>query len=330
MWETLYEHIHTLLKELHGVKTLSHTQIVDLYEKYDEHFQKAVEHKDAGQFKDALLSINKAISLCPGETYPYVIKGMALRSFKRWKDLLSTMKTLRGLGSVPQDEETLSYFYSGYAHAEMEEAKKAITDLRKVVKRENENLSYYPEALFILACCYAETGDQKKALSHLEKAVYAGYDDLAELKKDKRLENLTNTKEFETIVDALKNRVERIVKKYLLSGDQESRVFRSLSEFPIEKLLKAKEYCVKLKRGEKILAIHDTTVFGGAKEGICFTNKAVYGKALFAEPIEFRYADITSIEDSEDSFKINGVPFCCDAKEWHELIAQMLRKICRV
>jgi hypothetical protein len=79
------------------------------------------------------------------------------------------------------------------------------------------------------------------------------------------------------------------------------------SSIPGKKKAGAKQSYVSLKDDEKIICLRDSTVFGGAKEGICLTNHGIYWKSLGDERKFIRYSDIERIQMREGSLYINGL-----------------------
>jgi len=78
--------------------------------------------------------------------------------------------------------------------------------------------------------------------------------------------------------------------------DDGTPVFCFGEEIPLDKKAGAKDSYVNLSENERIVCLYDSTVFGGAAEGICLTNKAIYWKELGEDGESVLYSDIASIK----------------------------------
>jgi hypothetical protein len=119
-----------------------------------------------------------------------------------------------------------------------------------------------------------------------------------------------------------KDPIEEILEKYLLHDDSP---FYFYSEIPAKKRAGAKDSYVNLDDDEKIICLNDTTVFGGAREGICFSSKGVYSKELGEEGVFINYSDIKKVTVREGLF-INGDKIECD-EESRKLVKKALEEI---
>ncbi|HSF30838.1 MAG TPA: zinc ribbon domain-containing protein [Candidatus Tectomicrobia bacterium] len=326
MWAELYDHIHTTLEDEYSVRTPALVAIQQLYEGYTEQLQEAEKHIGSEEFEEALKCIEQAIGFCPREPEPYVLKGQALCNLERWDDLLHAMDQLRALDSAAKDHLLPSYFYTAVAYCEKDDTKPAIDWLRKLVKPEHEELPYYAFACYLLSICYAKGGDRANCLRYLQQAVDAGYTDAEEIRKEPVFSLVRSEPGFESIPADIKTRTPRLITKFLLEDG--SGVFCKPNDFGQDKLAIAKSSYVNLSKGEKIICIYDSTVFGGAKEGVCFTDRGVYWKDLWQDPHSFTYDEISSIEVSDDGVALNGVDFSSDVSLDRDNIVALLKRIC--
>ena len=62
-----------------------------------------------------------------------------------------------------------------------------------------------------------------------------------------------------------------------------------------EQLVNIRKAC-RIPNSEKILGIIDETLFGSAKEGIAFTEKAIYNKSTFLDPFNFNWKSLINYE----------------------------------
>jgi hypothetical protein len=93
----------------------------------------------------------------------------------------------------------------------------------------------------------------------------------------------------EKIAQENRSPIETIIVDNLRS---DSSVFLFYDNIPEKKKAGAKSSYVFLDDDEEVVCLFDSTVFGGAKEGICLTTKAIYWKALGDEPCFVGYTDL--------------------------------------
>ncbi|GBG97402.1 zinc ribbon domain-containing protein [Lactococcus termiticola] len=135
-----------------------------------------------------------------------------------------------------------------------------------------------------------------------------------------------------------KNPIESVLEKHLEKNEEDSAYFYFNSEIPVKKKVNAKESYVRLDEGEEIICLYDSTLFGGAKEGICFTTTGVYWKGSFSEGNFIDYHNLEEITIKEDTVSkkkhktlcINGIPayaFTGNNLEFGEKIRNALDEI---
>ncbi|MBM2816048.1 MAG: hypothetical protein HW421_2810 [Ignavibacteria bacterium] len=122
------------------------------------------------------------------------------------KDIKSTKNTDKKF-SLIRIQSTLSLLSFMYSINELNvgniDNAKGFTDLYEMVDPENPDLHY------LRARLSAAKGKLDEALDYLDKAVAAGYDDIATIDSDKVFEQLKNNDKFQTIQKGiLKNRIE--------------------------------------------------------------------------------------------------------------------------
>ena len=100
-----------------------------------------------------------------------------------------------------------------------------------------------------------------------------------------------------------KNPIETIIENNLAF---EGSGFDFYSNIPGNKKAGAKQSYVSLGNNEEIICLHDSTVFGGAKEGVCLTNYGIYWKFFGDEGKFITYLDIKDIQMEESSLFIHG------------------------
>jgi tetratricopeptide (TPR) repeat protein len=109
--------------------------------------------------------------------------------------------------------------------------------------------------------------------------------------------NLGDTKfDVEAIIDKV---MDRLTLQFKVPG------FYFSPNIPEKKKAGAMGSYVHLTGGEEILCLYDSTVFGGAKEGICLTNQAIYWKAIAEAGQSVRYEEIASVTVKGKNLYIN-------------------------
>ena len=93
-----------------------------------------------------------------------------------------------------------------------------------------------------------------------------------------------------------------ILEEHLMS---ENSPFLFYSDIPANKKANAKSSYVKLKKGEEIICLYDSTKSGGSKEGICFSTRGIYWKSSSGNGEFIGYDDIKKVTAREYLY-ING------------------------
>jgi hypothetical protein len=90
----------------------------------------------------------------------------------------------------------------------------------------------------------------------------------------------------------------------------------------------SKKSYVFLGKDEKIVCLYDSTIFGGAKEGICLTNKAIHWTFDWNKySVLYNNMPIPEINDGEDRYKllING-----SRTEWCPMYKELYEALCDI
>jgi len=110
-----------------------------------------------------------------------------------------------------------------------------------------------------------------------------------------------------------KEKIEHIIKNNLSFKDSD---FYFYDDIPQKKRSGAQQSYVTLKDNETIICLFDSTVFGGAKEGICLTNYGIYWKEIVEEGNSVLYSEIYTIEIKNKNLFINNLKVeTCNCKE---------------
>jgi len=101
------------------------------------------------------------------------------------------------------------------------------------------------------------------------------------------------------------NPIERILVNHLKTDDSNYYFYQDI---PPKKETAAKgSYVKNLDEDEKIICLHDSTVFGGAKKGLCFTTKGMYWKELGEDSGFLAYSDIKECTIENDEVSVNDM-----------------------
>lgn len=151
---------------------------------------------DRGWFKNHLGDIDGAledytmsITLEPEYAYGYMNRGVLYMLKGDNNAANEDFKQVVRLDSIPEEAECsfYAYFYLG-------DKAKAIETLNKVLEKDAKG-NYYDAA-----CLYSIMGDKEKSISYLRKALESGYRQFAHIKRDRDLNNIRSSKEYELLI----------------------------------------------------------------------------------------------------------------------------------
>jgi len=107
--------------------------------------------------------------------------------------------------------------------------------------------------------------------------------------------------------------IEGIIKNNLVFKDSD---FYFGDDIPSKKREGALQSYVSLKDDESIICLYDSTVFGGAKEGICLTNYGIYWKEIAEKGNSVIYSNIKDIQIKNKQLFVNDLKVeTCNCKE---------------
>lgn len=114
-----------------------------------------------------------------------------------------------------------------------------------------------------------------------------------------------------------------------LTDEADNIIFYFHSDIPAKKKKGAKDSYVNLDEDEYIICLYDSTLFGGAKEGICLTTKAIYWKEIAEDGKFIGYADIEKTTLKENQLYINGekVESCACVKELKKTLDEITKSM---
>jgi hypothetical protein len=99
------------------------------------------------------------------------------------------------------------------------------------------------------------------------------------------------------------NPIETIIRENLTVHD---RLYFH-ENLPKEKLSNAMNSYIFLDDDEQIICLYDSTLFGSASDGVCFSTKGIYWKGLWEDSDYLCYCDIETIKKGKDCLYINGI-----------------------
>ena len=168
--------------------------ILDIYltkkpRSYTGYYRRGWIKDHTGDRDGAIEDYTMTISLFPEYAYSYMVRGRAYYLMGE-KDLARAdfeeairRDTLRGSDNASM----YSYFYLG-------QREEALNLLNKVLEKKSKG-NYYEAA-----CMYSLMGEKEKSLECLRKALEGGYYRFAHMRRDKDLDNIRDTPEFESLL----------------------------------------------------------------------------------------------------------------------------------
>lgn len=149
-----------------------------------------------GWFKDhfgdtdgAVEDYTMAITLQPDEAYTYLNRGVLYRMKGEKAKAEADFKQVIRLDPIPKDADC-----SFYAYYYLGQKDKAIEVLNTILDKDKKGNSYDA------ACLYSIMGEKEKALFYLRQSLENGFRRFAHIKRDRDLDNIRNTAEFEALI----------------------------------------------------------------------------------------------------------------------------------
>jgi len=202
----------------------------------DAYRNRAVLYEYKKQYAEAIKDYTKAIELFAGNNYTladiYMDRGWvkarlnaqdAVGDFKKAVELdgenddvhyeagrfFKTKVKNNSLAEIHLDKASslaLRYNDDTYALSKSVQGKKevAITFMEQQLEKESSDKYRHKWNLHVMACIYALSGDNNKALEFVEKSFIAGYKDYDHLVNDRDLESLVSLAQFKTILQKYK------------------------------------------------------------------------------------------------------------------------------
>ena len=200
--------------------------ILDIYltkkpRSYTGYYRRGWIKDHTGDREGAIEDYTMTITLFPEYAYSYMVRGRAyyLTGEKELAkaDFEEAIRrdTLRGSDNASM----YSYFYLG-------QREEALNLLNKMLEKKSKG-NYYEAA-----CMYSLMGEKEKSLECLRKALEGGYYRFAHMRRDKDLDNIRDTPEFESL---LREFQEVLKKEVSYDADEGTEYEEKVSEVPFIK-----------------------------------------------------------------------------------------------
>ena len=171
-----------------AIKTMS-DYIANTPDESAGYYQRGWFKDHSGDIEGALEDYTMAITLQPNVAYAYLNRGVLYRLKGENAKAESDFKQVVRLDSIPEEAEC-----SFYAYYYLGQKDKAIEILNTILDKDKKGNCYDA------ACLYSVMGEKEKALSYLRQSLEDGYRRFAHIKRDRDLNNIRNTEEFEVLM----------------------------------------------------------------------------------------------------------------------------------
>lgn len=314
IWLSVYSSLGSGLAKLYNVKALSAEHVQQTYAQYNSLIKQADSHFELGEFESAIAASENAIRALPRESYPHLLSGVCLFSLERYELAIEAFIQGLALPVTEPDFKADSLIHLGSSYRATGKMGDAIEAFKGVVTLERSNLSksYISLALHHLARCFAMTGQTDEALRSLEEAIDEGLlttRPVTDLLNDGDFEGIVLTDGFSQLLRS-PSTIKSIIVSHLtkLPKIEYSR-FSVGEEIESIKLQNAKSTYSREKPDETVICLFDSTVFGSAKAGLCFTERTIFWQSHYQEPFSAEFTSIKSLEINGKVLLIDGKPF---------------------
>lgn len=157
------------------------------------YFNKGLALRHMEKYLEAITEFNYALKYNPEHVQAYNNKGLALGKLNRHGESLIMFDKVIAL--YPND--AMGYRNKAMSLVSLKRYDEAIALVEQCMKIDPENQVIY---LYNLGCIYSTRGDKDSALTYLEKALNAGYNDFEWIGKDPDWDNIRSSIEFKTLI----------------------------------------------------------------------------------------------------------------------------------
>ena len=183
-------------------------------EEYFPYYRRGWFKDHAGDLEGALEDYTMSITLEPSYAYGYMNRGVLYLQKGDKKAADEDFNQAIRLDSIPEDADCSFYAYYYLGNKE-----KAIEILNKVLEKDAKG-NYYDAA-----CLYSIMGEKDKSISYLRKAFESGYRRFAHVKRDRDLNNIRSSKEYESLMKEYEEKHQSEI-----SEDKDESVYEQKSE----------------------------------------------------------------------------------------------------
>ena len=159
-------------------------------EEYFAYYRRGWFKDHSGNIEGALEDYTMSITLEPKYAYGYLNRGILYLQKGDRNAADEDFKQVIKLDSIPEDADC-----SFYAYYYLGNKDKAIEILNKVLEKDGKG-NFYDAA-----CLYSIMGEKEKSVSYLRKALESGFRRFAHIKRDRDLNNIRNSKEYESLMN---------------------------------------------------------------------------------------------------------------------------------
>ena len=159
-------------------------------EEYFAYYRRGWFKDHSGNIEGALEDYSMSITLEPKYAYGYLNRGVLYLQKGDRNAADEDFKQVIKLDSIPEDADC-----SFYAYYYLGNKDKAIEILNKVLEKDGKG-NFYDAA-----CLYSIMGEKEKSVSYLRKALESGFRRFAHIKRDRDLNNIRNSKEYESLMN---------------------------------------------------------------------------------------------------------------------------------
>lgn len=326
--ESLRSEIHTgavvIYEELAPIMGWpSKGEVEELYVTHEQALERASKAFDSGSFADAIKDGVTAVEARPREPWARLIVAHSLLSTG---DLEAASKALESIDVREGAGDLQMYSCLGTAELALKrgDPRAALEELGRWERVGGTDSD--PRLRDVRASALAALGELPKAVRELELLVIEDPSALERIVSSQNWSESLSAKEMADLKRASVERVDRIL--IGLSAKDGGQLFQEFKRWPRQKKSGALKSNVGLGKDEYAVIAHDSTVFGGAKEGVTFTNKAIYWKELLSSSGAFDYDAITQLSCDDGCLEVNGRIVIDGDEELADFVFEALAQVC--
>lgn len=290
---------------------------------HEEALEKAADAYDKERYSEAVNHALVAIRARPSESAARVIAGYALMSID---ELVASKHLMSGIEPDQCSDDLRPLLLAGRAELELRsgEPQKA---LQLLAGHEAEfGVELIEKVRRVRASALLNLGERSSAIQELTEFVVETPDALDQILAEDEWERTLTEQEVASLRHLAKERVDRYLQK--LCTEYGGGLFQEFARWPGRKKRSALHSYVGLTQDEHVIIAHDSTAFGGAKEGVVFTNKAIYWKELLSNPGCFTYEQISTVERHAGCLEVNGQEVIGDDDDLASFVYEALVGVC--